>query len=257
MEAQHERVTAACARLKPASSALRNGISSHRVASPASFPALDAFATQTLGALGGGDGADRVFVGSIDGELIVSARLRAPGAQPTAEAPAPARSKKRGRDDSADRADRTVAAIRKLLVASDAPVTAAVGLARASIEALLRDFKGVGGEEIVESCGLSLAPTNGDGGRDRPKLIIACRLSAGVPLPLTVLRRALGRCFADGMITTRPELLGEAYRLPLSAAGQAIESQGQRSLLLFAAVPVEAAAEAPAAAPAQAAPPRE
>ena len=71
MEAQHERVTAACARLKPSSSALRNGISSHRVASPAAFPALDAFATQTLAALGGGDGADRIFVGSIDGDLLV------------------------------------------------------------------------------------------------------------------------------------------------------------------------------------------
>ena len=73
-----------------------------------------------------------------------------------------------------------------------------------------------------------------------------------------VLRRALGPCFGDGMVTTKPELLGEAYRLPLSAAGQAIESQGQRSLLLFAAVPVPAAAPAaaPTAAPA-AAPPRE
>ena len=59
-----------------------------------------------------------------------------------------------------------------------------------------------------------------------------------MPLPLVVLRRALGECFSDGMVTTKPELLGEAYRLPLSAAGQAIESQGQRSLLLFAAVPV-------------------
>ena len=253
MEAQHERVTAACARLRPTSSALRNGISSHKVASPAAFQALDAFTTQTLAALGGGDGIDRIFVGSIDGELLVSARLRGGGEQGTGEAPTPTRSKKRGRDDSTERADRAVAAIRKRS-AHDAPVAAAIALARERIEALLRDFKGVGGEEIVESCGLSLAPTNGEGGRERPKLIIACRLSAGVPLPLVVLRRALGECFSDGMVTTKPELLGEAYRLPLSAAGQAIESQGQRSLLLFAAVPV--LPPAPAAAPV-AAPPKE
>jgi hypothetical protein len=248
MEAQHERVTAACARLRASSSALRNGISSHKVSSPASFPALDAFVTQTLVALGGAGGADRIFMGSIDGELLVSARLRADAKQAASGAPdAPARRKKRGRDDSGDRADRTVADIRKRAT-GDARVLAAVAVARDRIEALLRDFKGVGGEEIVESCGLSLSLANGDGERERPRLIIACRLSAGVPLPLVVLRRALGACFGDGMVTTRPELLGEAYRLPLSAAGQAIESQGQRSLLLFAAVPVEAAAPAAAAA---------
>lgn len=255
MEAQHERVTTACARLKPSSSALRNGISSHKVASPAAFPALDAFTTQTLAALGGAGSADRIFMGSIDGELLVSARLRGDDGKASGEASdAPARRKKRGRDDSGDRADRAVADIRKR-AAGDAPVLAAVALARERIEALLRDFKGVGGEEIVESCGLSLAAAGENGAASRPRLIIACRLSAGVPLPLVVLRRALGACFADGMVTTKPELLGEAYRLPLSAAGQAIESQGQRSLLLFAAVPVPPAAP-PAAAPA-AAPPKE
>lgn len=256
MDAQHTRVTTACTRLKPTTSTLRNGISSHKVASPASFTALDAFATQTLAALGGGggDGADRIFVGSIDGELIVSARLRAENERGEAPTPSPPRRRKRGRDDSADRAEQTVATIRRR-ASGDAPMLAAVARARDAIEALLRDFKGADGSDVVESCGLSLAYTRGD----RPKLIIASRLSAGVPLPLTVLRRALGSCFGDGMITTKPELLGEAYRMPLSAAGQAIESQGQRSLLLFAAVPLPAAAAAAAPAPAAApaAPPRE
>jgi hypothetical protein len=273
MEAQHERVTAACAQLAPTASTLRNGISSHKVKAPAAFSDLDTFATQTLTILGRG-GADRVFVGSVDGELLVSARLHkdCPGSV-GASTNSRARLKKRGRDDSDYRADKAVADIRKR-AAGNASLDAAVSLAHQSITSLLRDFKGVGGEEIVESCALSLAPPRKDGAggadgtggagrggggalRDRPRLIIACRLSAGVPLPLAALRGALGKCFADGMVTTRSEALGEAYRLPLSAAGQAVENQGQRSLLLFAAVPlphveaVRAVGPTPAARPAQ------
>lgn len=251
MQRQHEQITAACACLKPTASVLRNGISSHNVGSPISFTSLDTFTAQSLIVLGGGGGHDRIFVGSIDGELLVSARLRAGGTLSAdtnsavgAVDKASVGSKKRGRDDSAERAERAVADILKRCV-GDAPVHAAICLARQSIESLLRDFKGAGGEEVVESCGLSMSPKGedapaGDSSRSRPRLIIACRLSAGVPLPLTVLRRSLGKCFGDGMITTHPEALGEAYRLPLSATGQVVENEGQRSILLFAAVPVAA-----------------
>ena len=81
------------------------------------------------------------------------------------------------------------------------------------------------------------APAAAAVGTQRPRLIVAARLAAGVPVPLLKLRSALGACFKDGMLTTDASTLGPAYQLPLTAAGQAVENAGQRSILLFAAVP--------------------
>ena len=130
----------------------------------------------------------------------------------------------------------------------------ALNRTRTMIEELLRNVRGPQREEVFEACGLSLAPppsptaaaTNGAANgaattNARPRRRLACRLAAGVPLPLALLRTALGPCFRDGMLTTRPETLGPEYQLPLSAAGNAIEAAGQRSILLFAAVPLSVA----------------
>ena len=263
-EVSHQRVVAAVQALHPNKSRLRNGISSHRMGGPVSFPLLDGFAQRASAALVK-DAEQRLFIGSVDGDLYVSAQVRVDAG--SKEEPGPKR--KRQRDDCAERAERAVADIRRRVKADggSAATLTAVELARDSIEALLRSVKGARREEAVESCGLSLAPALQTGAgavgapsgmSERPRLIIACRLSAGVPLPLLTLKRALGTCFQDGMVTTRPESLGPSYQLPLSAAGQAVEQSGQRSLLLFAAVPIVAqpvpvAAVAPAGAAAPAA----
>ena len=59
----------------------------------------------------------------------------------------------------------------------------------------------------------------------RPKLIVACRLSAGIAVPVYALRSALSTtgAFPDGMMTTNPDSLGPEYRLPLSGLGKAAE----------------------------------
>ena len=73
-------------------------------------------------------------------------------------------SRKRPRDDCADRSEAAVVKIRQRM-RNDAPMFAAVRLARETIERLLRTVKGAHHEEVVESCGLSLAPeTSGTNG---------------------------------------------------------------------------------------------
>jgi len=258
--AVHERISTAAQPLNPAKSRLRNGISSHRLTGAVSFPLLDAF-TQSAAAALGADPEQRLFLGSVDGELHVSAQVsdRSNGNRDEeAEGEQPRR--KRQRDDCAERAEGAVAHIRKRVRGADngaaqGATLDAIELARGVIEQVLRTVKGARREEVVESCGLSLSSTTGTTAQgaagsasERPRLIIATRLSAGVPLPLVALRRALGTCFKDGMVTTKPESLGPSYQLPLSAAGQAVEQAGQRSLLLFAAVPVALPTAAPAAA---------
>jgi len=250
-DAEHARLSAAAAAtLRATRPTLRNGVSAHRCPGNLAFNALRAFMQRAKQALG----ATRhtLYIGSIDGEIIVSARMRAT-CTPTADGGK--RKAKRGRDDCAERAEQAVASIRKRVRASTEPSApaqlAAVERARGTIEALLRDVKGPRDEALFESCGLSLssapasggaatAPIASGGACARPRLIIACRLSAGVPLPLGALEAALGESFDDGMLTAKPETLDAAYQLPLTAAGRAVEAGGQRSLLLFAAVPIAA-----------------
>ena len=254
-EAVHARIVAAAQTLQPTKSRLRNGISSHRVGGPVAFPVLDSFTERATAALAS-DPERRLFLGSVDGDLYVSVQVRA-RADADADADAGSEPKrKRQRDDCAERAENAVADIRKRVRANplNCAMLAAVDVARDVIEQLLRTVKGAHREEVVESCGLSMAAgphssassagSGGGGSSERPRLIIAARLSAGVPMPLLALKRALGPCFKDGMVTTQPESLGPAYQLPLSAAGKAVEQAGQRSLLLFAAVPIVAVAAA-------------
>lgn len=261
-------------------STYRNGISAHVCKTSLHFPAIDKFlACVTQRVAGSVD--RRLFLGSVDGELHVSVRLRdAPqaggsnddvdGVMLSTSSGKRDKKKKRRLDDSDERAEQTVKGIRAALrrrydsskdvsggggsagaSQPDAPCRTAsaadaaqLELAKSTVAALLSTVKGANGEEVFESCGLSLAPVttaggNGGGvaGGERPRLILACRLSAGVALPLVALRTALGPCFVDGMVTTHPESLSESYQLPLSASGMAVEAAGQRSVLLFAAVP--------------------
>lgn len=258
----HLTVSAAAALMRPTMSRLRNGISSHSVPGSVSFGLLESFIQQARGALHPHP-EERLFLGSIDGDVYMSAHVRAREGLGDAGAAASAGAgskRKRRRDDCGDRAEQAVSTVRDRVRGTPdaASMLAAVELARAVIEQVLRNVRGARNEEVVESCGLSLAPATqltasagggppaGGAAPGRPRLIIAARLSAGVPMPIMALRAALGDCFADGMITTRPETLGPSYQLPLSAAGEAVEQAGQRSMLLFAAVPTTAA---PVAAP--------
>ena len=246
---KHSQLTTAASVLRVQSSQLRNAISSHRCTNPLSFAALDSFISLAKGIVGA-NAEQRLFLGSIEGVPVVSARLRNVSEAAVRGGDVGGRKKKRGRDDAHDRAE---AACSKLRKHGD---KAHIDRAQDTIENLLRAVKGPAGEEVFESCGVSLAreathnasasiASAPPAGSIRPKVIVAARLSAGVALPLMAMKTALGDCFGDGMITTNPETLGPEYQLPLSAAGKAVEAAGQRSMLLFAAVPEPVAVAAP------------
>jgi hypothetical protein len=237
-ESVHVHLTRAASVLNGSEAALRNQISSHKVKNPISFQALDTFCVNATKP--GGATASQLYLASLDGGPVISARLRA-DLEPSVQNG----KKKRGRDDAGERAE---AACSKLKRMAQGPRIAQIELAQKTIEQLLRNVKGPRGEDVFEACGISVAPVApaaGGGTSGRPRLILACRLSAGVPLALKSLRTSLGDCFKDGMITTQPETLGPEYQLPLSETGRVVENQGQRSMLLFAAVPEKAEAPSP------------
>lgn len=162
---------------------------------------------------------------------------------------------KRGYDDSLDRAREAVGAARTRLGRGEEHLEhlgTHLDVAEGIIANMFREIKGSNGELVFESLGLSVSPsrviqTNAFQGEQavqpnfstRPRLIIACRLSGGIAIPLFTLKRVLSQNgqFLDGMITTKIDSLGPEYRLPLSHLGKEAESKGQQSILLFLAVP--------------------
>jgi hypothetical protein len=226
-ESVHGHLSRAASILFASASSLRNHVSSHKVKNPISFQSLESFCLNATKP--GGAGASQLYLASLDGGPVISARLKAEPELATRGG------KKRVRDDAADRAEATCA---KLMRMSNGPSKPQVLLAQKTVEQLLRNVRGPSGEDIFEACGVSIAPLATTAGVvGRPRLIIACRLSAGVPLSLKTLRMSLGECFKDGMITTKPEELTSEFQLPLTETGRVVENAGQRSMLLFAAVP--------------------
>ena len=221
----------AVALLRAKKSTFRNKISSHIIESPLTFSNLEKYciaATEKKRV-----NASALFIGSIDGELVISARL----GPVSAPAPVPSGKKKRARES--DAGDRAEAACAKLLERDDVDKER-VEVARGALERLLRDVKGPKNEEVFEAIGLRAA-TNAQTSSRVPSLMINARISAGLPLSIKSLRASLGaRCFLDGLLTSNPDGLSSEYQLPnlLPDGGiaEVTKECGQRSIFLFSAV---------------------
>lgn len=92
-------------------------------------------------------------------------------------------------------------------------------------------LRGSSGEEIVESfCVLRRKLSCTD---ESAKLLIAIRLNAGLAISVSALKRALGKCWADGVLTTASSAMGiDETILPLTEQGRASKECGNLPLLL-------------------------
>jgi hypothetical protein len=110
-----------------------------------------------------------------------------------------------------------------------------VAIGKEVLENVLCKLEGVDGERPIQSYGVfakKLAATD-----PRPRLVLAIRISAGVPLRLGDLKTALGKCWSDGAVTSRDALEGvETVSLPTSTEGDAAAQFGAGSLLLVTSV---------------------
>jgi len=236
--------------LNATSSKLSRCISIHSAGTLLSLSQLDKFLNESINIF---PNKSCYNIGALVGNIVISINL-----QSNSPATDTASNKKRGYDDSHDRARESVNAARLRLkkTKSAAVDDDHLNLAEDVIANMFRNIKGFSGELVIESLGLSVSPnkmfksTNTDTGNSsstqpppnfstRPQLIIACRLSGGVAIPLSTLKRVLSQneTFFDGMITTNVDSLGPEYRLPMSELGKQADSKGQKSMLLFVAVP--------------------
>lgn len=263
LQKQHASICEHASILSTSSSKLSNAVSVHFCGNPLSLAQLGKFADEAVKVVK----TKRSFnLGVLSGDMVVSVNLKPPILD-SASQPASKRKRKAG-DDSYDRAKAAVDEAKRILDRRSAPSDATsdslrrhLEYAQSVLERIFRDLRGANDEVVLESLGLSIAPTSpapsslsssssektepqsssssSSSSSSRPRVIVACRLSGGVAIPVYLLRSVLGANgkFFDGLITTKVDSLGPEYRLPLSQLGKVAEAKGQHSALLFVGIP--------------------
>lgn len=262
MDAVHKTISMLVARyVAGVTATLHNAVSSHRTTKPVTLDALcklvyDIERTRVVRSA-------QLYIGSLDRQIVLSARLREGSVEePSTHAVC---SKKRGRgaaegDVHGDRAADAVRRVRARMK-SESESEGEVGreggsrangvggpeatrqqedaidsqllTAQTVMEALLR-LRGTRGEAVVDSCGLSSSRSD-----DRPRLVLMCRLHAGVALSLEQLLRTLAPCQRDCVLACDgDERVDAAYAIPPNDSARTMQAAGQCGLTLHATVPV-------------------
>lgn len=240
---QHDAIARVAAASLGASttSTLKNGVSSHALQRSRSFAQLRDFLSRVRELPG--VASNRLFIGSLDGNLVVSASLLdaestvPPGAEES-------KNKKRKRDDeerdeaaSTQAADVTVHSLARR--ARLPPTDARLVRVRELIRQLMRLVRAVNGAKVIESYGVKLATNEAVAPGSSPPIALCCRLSAGLPIPISSIERALGSSFQDGMFTIVTPGSASEFELPHSETGAKVDSSGQKSFLVVATVNLE------------------
>lgn len=254
---------------------LSNCVSMHHPSNPVSLIKLTRFLDEATKEL---KQPSTFNLGCLSGNIIMSVNLRSQPTSTFKELSSSLNKKtKRVYDDSYERAKCAVDAARKRLQRANIKSidNAHLEYSQTVIENMFQNIQGVNGELVFESLGLSVTPSNvittnairTDPSRNtstcsitstpptpppstsnfstRPQLIIACRISGGIAIPVSCIKHTLSQngIVFDGMITSKVESIGQEYRLPLSHLGKEAESKGQQSMLLFVAVPYPASSQ--------------
>lgn len=180
----------------------------------------------------------RIFIGSRDGAIVVCVNYNYESPPPSSGT-GRASGKKRARDPVLEAVEQAVLRVKKGLKDDDDTVTEdMLASAQQALYTLLSRLRGAGGEDVVESWGLSFKKLEGPSSSQRPRLILSARLTPGVAVPLAPLFSCLGiRCTSDGLVTTQDSSsLASGFDLPLSEQAHAAELHGQRAVTLFATV---------------------
>ena len=222
-------------------SRLVGSVSRHTLPSTASFANMSAL-HQAAKAAVGSNGAARTYVATSGSALIFSARFEA-AVSTTATTPSPPPSVppvvaqgKRKRELCEDQEAGVDKARRRLAAATNGPSsTQELDVAQRVVEQVLR-LRGPSGEVLVQSYALltkKLKPTD-----ESPSVIVAIRMSSGIPVPVAALKRCMGDCWNDGLVSSESSVNGVCDRdLPLTEEGVASMAMGNLPLLIVTSVP--------------------
>tara|TARA_X000001036_G_scaffold33877_1_gene27655 strand:+ start:1347 stop:2009 length:663 start_codon:yes stop_codon:yes gene_type:complete len=212
--------TAVSTVLASATSSLARGISSHALTSSVALSSLRD-AIKAADAM-----KDNVFVGSVDGKLLISVNKNVERQQNTESEP----SKKRRRCPHEEAAENAIDRVKRGLRGEDVS-DKQYAAASTSIVFILKHLRGAHGEPAVESWALTVNAVD----PEHPKLVLTVRLSPGIAVSLRTLLQGVGKA-KDGMLTTSSESLRDKFNLPLNEEARATERFGQKAMSLFATV---------------------
>ena len=177
------------------------------------------------------------FVATSGRSLVFSSRFRF-------EAPAPQQQggagRKRQRDARDDQEERVVEARNRLerVVSATVP-SEELDAAQDVLVRLVTELRGPAQELLVQSYAmLSKKLQSAD---ERPSIVLAIRFNAGIAIPVAHLKRCLGSCWRDGVVSTEASVNGVCDRdLPLTEEGDASREQGNAPMLVVTSVPMHA-----------------
>ena len=234
--AAHDIITnAASAQGATASILLHNSVSRHDLPATVSFTNLAAIhsavkeSNKTVPQLD--------FVATSGKSLVFSSKFNFVPAQLSVEAASESGSGKRRRNVQDDHEDAVIGARRRLAKnASSALPADELDVAQEVLTKMVTGLRGPSGEILVQSFAmLSRKLQTND---ERPRVLLALRLNAGIPIPVSQLKRCLGPCWRDGVLSTESSVNGVCDSdLPLSEEGAASMEQGNLSMLVVTSVP--------------------
>lgn len=153
---------------------------------------------------------------------------------------------KRKRQLCEDQEDAVCRARKRMSSASAPELESELETAQAVIEKAL-GLRGPAGEVLVQSYALltrKLKPTD-----TQPSVVVALRLNSGLAVSILALKRCLGPCWVDGVVSSESSVSGVCDRdLPLTEEGAASMAMGNLPLLVVTSVPKPASPPRSAAA---------
>lgn len=254
IQSSHEALTTVAQQQGCPRSTLVGSVSRHELPSTASFANLAALhntvkhqsSTVAQRAYVATSGDALVFSSKIDAVRASAASTApaAPAAPAAPEAPtsgsgagATGRAKRKRELLREDQAEQVSQARKRLsAVSSDAHPIEEFDLAQKVINQLVAGLRGPAGEIAVQSYSMltrKLKPTD-----QRASVVIALRISAGIPILVAQLKRCLGPCWIDGVVSSESSVNGVCDRdLPLTEEGTASMEMGNRPMLIVTSVP--------------------
>ena len=244
----HSALTAAARDNGGTDPVLRGRTSVHKLATTATFTAVDAVLRAASHLKDDAHAESTVRVVVSKGTLLCSVAIGAPAdaantdgaaCAPPPPPPPPVASpmppKKRKRDSPelalADRIQSSIDSVAKLGTVSPEELQAAESLLTRAVF----DLRGACGESAIESVGIfsrRLGSTTAD------RLVLALRIAPGVAVNVQALKRTFGTCWADGLFSAEEEVMGVSLAdVPASAEGRLAMGWGNVPMLVVTAIP--------------------
>lgn len=240
VQAAHASLSAVALGKRCTDSKLVGSVSRHTLPSTASFADVSAM-LQAAKASAGNSLAQRSFLATLGSALVFSTSFvtEEPAAPPPPPPPPTAAQGKRKRELCEDQEEGVSKARRRLAAASGPASQQELDVAQRVVEQVLR-MRGPSGEVLVQSYALltkKLKPTDAS-----PSVVVAVRLSSGIPVPVGTLKRCMGACWQDGLVSSESSVNGVCDRdLPLTDEGAASMAMGNLPMLIVTSVPKPAA----------------